>query len=184
MESSWEARFPVWAKFPSPYVPFFTFCLFQRYAGRILGPYNQETEQKGRSRETRSRADNEQPLVHGNHPVGCPTKFVATVPDAAILALTSYRKIYFDDFSMRSLSLASAQKSALFMAVGGNPPRTELGSRPLRQRLWQIAIHAGTFDRRVPSWHWRGCSRRSCRKLSAENRAGRDTPQLLCQADL
>ena len=47
MESSWEARFPVWAKFLSPYVPFFTFCLFQRYAGRILGPYNQETEQKG-----------------------------------------------------------------------------------------------------------------------------------------
>ena len=37
----------MWAKFPSPYVPFFTFCLFQRYAGRILGPYNQETEQKG-----------------------------------------------------------------------------------------------------------------------------------------
>ena len=30
------------------------------------------------------------------------------------------RKIYFDDFSMRSLSLASAQKSALFMAVDGN----------------------------------------------------------------
>jgi hypothetical protein len=28
-------------------VPFFTFCLFQRYAGRILGPDNQETEQKG-----------------------------------------------------------------------------------------------------------------------------------------
>lgn len=25
----------------------FPFCLFQRYAGRILGPYNQETEQKG-----------------------------------------------------------------------------------------------------------------------------------------
>jgi hypothetical protein len=37
--------------------------------------------------------------------------------------LNQFRKIYFDDFSMRSLSLASAQKSALFMAVGGNPPR-------------------------------------------------------------
>ena len=45
MESSWEARFPVWAKFPSPYVPFFTFCLFQRYA--VWDLYNQETEQKG-----------------------------------------------------------------------------------------------------------------------------------------
>ena len=45
MELSWEARFPVWAKFPSPYVPFY-FLPFQRYAGRILGPYNQETEQK------------------------------------------------------------------------------------------------------------------------------------------
>ena len=183
MESSWEARFPVWAKFPSPYVPFFTSCLFQRYAGRILGPYNQETEQKG-DQEKREVAP-----TMSNRLFTTITRLAAhevrgDSPDAAILALTSYRKIYFDDFSMRSLSLASARKSALFMAVGGNPPRTELGSRPLRQRLWQIAIHAGPFDRRIRSWHWRGCSRCSCRKLSAENRAGRDTPQLLCQADL
>jgi hypothetical protein len=177
MESSWGARFPVGQ------VSIARMCRFSllAFSSATLAGFWDRTVRK---RETRSRADNEQPLVHGNHPVGCPTKFVATVPDAAILALTSYRKIYFDDFSMRSLSLASAQKSALFMAVGGNPPRTELGSRPLRQRLWQIAIHGGTFDRRVPSWHWRQWSRCSSRKLSAENRTGRDTPQLLCQADL
>jgi hypothetical protein len=46
MEGSWGARFPV-GQVSIAVCAVLHSCLFQRYAGRILGPYSQETEQKG-----------------------------------------------------------------------------------------------------------------------------------------